>query len=461
VKKVLALVKGNLVPVVCLLVIVVSLPVAWFFSSNMNASIREEVKKKADSAMTKIRGAQVAYTVPALHPDEAPLEERSAPNAEKTEFYRAQRERVLREHEAVVERAIEVNARGEREPIVENLFPDPGASEQILTAEMARKIVGDSNQPSVYEGLLSAIDAGGAPDEERIADVLTDVRDRRLEQMDLVDASTISAEDADIIREALIERRRAEYRRRANEISVYGTIEAIRGSDSGGPTTSSNEWSEIPTEIPASSPSVAECFIWQWDYWVISDVLAAIANANTVDGGLTPVPESAVKRLEWVKVEALPVLASDNNSGGGDFGGDFGGGGGDTGGGMDSGGLVPTDAKVSVTGRTSSLSNDLYDVRRVRMSVIVSSEQLPKLWDAFSRTNFMTVIGVQLEEIDPVAQLREGYDYGPSHVMRAQIDVETIWLRSWTTELMPPSIKRRLGVPEQEEPVGDDFGGQG
>ena len=34
--------------------------------------------------------------------------------------------------------------------------------------------------------------------------------------------------------------------------------------------------------------------------------------------------------------------------------------------------------------------------------------------------------------------------------MRANIKVETIWLRSWTTPLMPPTVLKLLGLPIPE-----------
>ena len=58
----------------------------------------------------------------------------------------------------------------------------------------------------------------------------------------------------------------------------------------------------------------------------------------------------------------------------------------------------------------------------------------------------MTVTDVDLQEVDIWEELRQGYYYGTEHVVRATISVETVWLRSWVTPIMPDPVKQTLGI---------------
>ena len=74
------------------------------------------------------------------------------------------------------------------------------------------------------------------------------------------------------------------------------------------------------------------------------------------------------------------------------------------------------------------------------------SDAVPVVLDALCSTNLMTVVSCSLVNTDPQALLEAGFYYGGGHVMEMQVKLETLWLRTWTTESMPQSIKRVLGV---------------
>jgi hypothetical protein len=109
-------------------------------------------------------------------------------------------------------------------------------------------------------------------------------------------------------------------------------------------------------------------------------------------------------------------------------------------------GRVPQDPRVSITGRVSSPENKLFDVRRARIELVVSSEKLPSVIEAFHSTGMMTVTDLDLEPIDVWEDLRQGYAYGNEHVVKASMEIEIVWLRSWTAGLMPATIRAVLGV---------------
>ncbi|HRJ50375.1 MAG TPA: hypothetical protein PKU91_07570, partial [Phycisphaerales bacterium] len=204
--------------------------------------------------------------------------------------------------------------------------------------------------------------------------------------------------------------------------------------------------SDVPRVMPAQPPALDECFMWQFDYWVVSDVLDAIALANTdPDGRPSPVDRSVAKRLERIEtsdqwVMAFAARGSDSM--------------GESVGTVDSGSpdaLIEPKFSRSITGRWSGPGNAVYDVRNVAVTLVASSARLPELMDAFARTNFMTVTDLDLSEVDVWADLEQGYFYGSEHVIRAKFIVETIWLRSWTQPLMPARVRGYLGISSENQ----------
>ena len=92
--------------------------------------------------------------------------------------------------------------------------------------------------------------------------------------------------------------------------------------------------------------------------------------------------------------------------------------------------------------------NPIFDVRRMELELIVSSARLQDVINAIHRTNFMTVTLVNIEAVAPEAELGQGFDYGGEHVVRAKLDIESVWLRSWTAKLMPKVLRGALAIPE-------------
>jgi hypothetical protein len=97
----------------------------------------------------------------------------------------------------------------------------------------------------------------------------------------------------------------------------------------------------------------------------------------------------------------------------------------------------------SFTGRQSG---ELYDVLQVRLAMVVDSQRIPHILDGFAAYNFFTVIDLQLQPMDKLLALHDGYDYGPSSVSQMTVVFDVAWLRSWTTEFMPDDVKSMLGI---------------
>ena len=113
--------------------------------------------------------------------------------------------------------------------------------------------------------------------------------------------------------------------------------------------------------------------------------------------------------------------------------------------------LAPRDFSRSISGRLAP--NGVYDVRPVTMTVVVSSAKLSDFLSAIERTNFMTVTDMDLEEVKVWDDLQKGYYYGPDHVVRATLTIETVWLRSWMSKYMPATFKTKLGIVDPANPT--------
>ena len=204
-------------------------------------------------------------------------------------------------------------------------------------------------------------------------------------------------------------------------------------------------------------PSLAEMFVWQWDQWIVEDMLAALTAANADSRSVLDAP---VKRLRYLQVLDNPLAAQEESSSKSS---------GPAGFGMNNSGRgpappdaagapamaanpkapVPMDFNRSFTGRKS---NPLYDVRNVAMGLVVDVDRLPEVLDAIAKQNFFTVIDMDIEQADPFTDVREGFMYGSSPVMRVSLLVETVWLREWTTEYMPDELKKMMGIALPPDP---------
>ena len=86
---------------------------------------------------------------------------------------------------------------------------------------------------------------------------------------------------------------------------------------------------------------------------------------------------------------------------------------------------------------------------------MATTGELPLLFDALARVNFITVVNAAVERADPFAAAKQGFIFGKDPVSSVRLELETIWLRSWTAPLMPAKIREALGVGGGAAPAGD------
>lgn len=450
--KVLGFIKGNLIIVISIVLILAFLPAGYIFASKWNTKVHDE----ANAAYTKEKRTltskgSINYALPAVLAGEESLTETRAPNSQVTKFYEAKKAEREEQVQEVVSRGTAFNQAGHEE-LIPGLLPKAADDRTLkrLGRDMAETIVGTESKPSVYQRKLQRLNAGMPPEPLSLAAMLESVRDEQQKIFENANSDgKMTPEQAKLLEEKLVSTRLGEYIGRANELTFYCSTDAFVGERSsgkvGGNANSDMEYSIIPATVPPlSTIDESMVFTWLWDYWIVSDMLEATALANTdpVSGAMS-IPQAPVKRIEEIRVSKLDVSAdaADSNDDNGGFT-SRGRGGGGGGGSADQG-----QPKSSFTGRTGGQPESAFDVRTVEMTIVAASKDLPRFVDAIGKTNYMTVVDVDLEPVDVWADLDEGFFYGNDHVMRVHLTVESVWLRSWMVPLMPDPIKQALGIP--------------
>lgn len=403
-KNILPWIKSNVAIVVLSAVILLIIPAAFVGSSMWNARIKKNREKAVSTAMSQLDSSTVTYTAPPAVPGGNPITFKwAAPNKAATEFFRENRTKIEEQIKRITVEAEAIN-KGGHAPLLEGVFPTPTGPTK--TVEFTELLVGKGDTPSAYQKLLNDIKAGGPADPARVAEILNEAERSAREALQASKSTDkFTPEELKEHAERLVKLRLGQYKAHAATISVYATTECLP--------------KDVLRSIPSEPPPVTACWTWQEDYWAIADLLNAVKEANLIDGKLTGDGRSGVDRSVVKRVEQIALFQRDSM--------------GDT-----------------ITGRKGGPTNTVYDVRPASMTVIVSSARLPQFINAISRTNFMSVIDVDFTEVDTHRDLAQGYYYGDEHVVRATVTLESIWLKSWTTALMPEEEKKRREATGEE-----------
>ena len=325
------------------------------------------------------------------------------------------------------------------------IFPNKPKDVVLEEVYLGKKYDGDKDLGtginSAYESLISNSRAGQPPTP---AEVLESVQRRETEfiQNNLKKNSRAEVTEPNDLKDLANELRMARItnlQEKAKDISMYLDPNAIRMPPTEGKTT------------------LARCFVMQWDLWILQDIFAAIANANAgvkdgvlsapikrimsirikdiqaqvaaaVDGA--PAPEEVVETVEAAPTEAAPTEAGSepvDEVVEGDP--------------ISPSTAIPLNYASSFTGLTSC---QLYDVRNVNLELVVATAELPRIFNSFTRQNFMAITNLKYKPVNLFQAARMGYLYGTEACCQITMTVQTIWLREWTTKKMPKDLKKLL-----------------
>lgn len=438
---------------VSVLVILVVLPAAWFVSGGMNQQIRESQRSEGERLLQQLKGLTVSYSLPAPFEGLEEIRESGVlPHEKRTSFFREQLELQDARIEEAVATIADFNQKG-RGPLVEGLFPkEPadGTQAQLLRLQMQKLLVPDDDPgtQAAYEALVASLNATTPPEPQMVLERLRDEEQRLLEREQAKSGrSELTAEEADALQDELKEQRLNLYARRAQDHSIYMSLDVFSGEL---PTSAGLSF---PRQALARPPLHATTWFWQYDYWLAEDVVGFLRLANTRNGELLPIVEAPIKRVVSLSAPPFDVTRTTMQDGV-EVAGDVGP--------SPRTGVFEPRYVVSPSGRDPGWSNQLYDIRPVRMSLVVDSRRIPEILDATAQQNLITVTDLDVGPVDAWEHVEQGYFYGPAHVVQLDLQLEFIYLRSWTAPLMPDVIRTNLGMePHPEEEPEDSGDGDG
>lgn len=419
---VLSWIKSNVASVTFIVLMIGALVALPIVSGKMNASIQEEMKDRVGKLkeLGQLEKTKVEVGNPAIA---EPISETILVNEKLLDRLKQITEAESADAERVLEAALVHNRKG-RGVILPVLFPEPPAADrEVLPEQFHGKLI------EAYHALLERINAGTPPTAESLREDLDRRRAGFLSQTLQKDVGDpLDPDEQQQLADVLTTHRMSRCAEEAGRIGIYASTAAFNP----------------PVWNQAAQPSMLEMYDWQWQYWVIEDVLEGLAAANE---GTVSVTNAPVKRvLEITAYDALGGVAAGGASGRAGFGTSPPA---RTGGGKGAGGPSPAtevklDYAVSMTGRAT---NPLYDVRQVLVRFVAETEHLPAVFDGLARRNFITILDAVIAPADHYEAAKGGYFYGPAPVSEVTLQLETIWLRSWTSEFMPDEVRVVLGLP--------------
>jgi hypothetical protein len=98
---------------------------------------------------------------------------------------------------------------------------------------------------------------------------------------------------------------------------------------------------------------------------------------------------------------------------------------------------------VSVTGR---VSNPMYDVVQFTLVIDVDASQIPAVLAALSHKQLMDVMSLTATAVDSDDMQQQGFFYGSAPVVQLTLSCEALFMRQWTQNLMPDSVKHLRGI---------------
>ena len=202
---------------------------------------------------------------------------------------------------------------------------------------------------------------------------------------------------------------------------------------------------------PAVEFALAQLFQFQWDMWVVEDVLKAIQQVNSksdasgkrVPIGVVQAPVKCINRLLVTPIAGLVPAdaaagATDDASAEAPAGEA-----------IDPKTDVAPDFAASINGLRT---NQLFDVRDATLVVVCETTAVPKLVNALSAQNFITVTGLSLVPADTFAAARQGYAFGSQPCSEVTLKLQSVWLRDWTTESMPKGMMAAIKTAGKPAP---------
>jgi hypothetical protein len=171
-----------------------------------------------------------------------------------------------------------------------------------------------------------------------------------------------------------------------------------------------------------------QMYFAQLSLWLQQDVVAAVKEAN---GGAKSIIDAPVKHLIHVTTPPNFILPASGTPA------------------ADPDAALPKEAVMSPTGR---VCNGLYDVFHFEIEVDVEAARLPDFLRVLGHNRFITPLWVDVRSVDNATELAAGRVYGDRPVINCRIRCENLYLRAWHKQYMPQRIREKLAIPADAAP---------
>lgn len=455
-KKYLEMAKSNPIIVIAIALAIVSLVVLGVIHG-FSRGLVQKIQDRSKVVSTIDGHLKTSVRIPSEKPDEPPQQLTICVNNAAVQALDKLNRSISKEYDGIVQTVQRVNHSG-HEILMPGLLPAPARAQRTTVKQRYRDalqaMLKSSYNPSPSEPV--SLLAGLPPDMASVnATIQAAEKEFMAGQLSAGGAKDLSPKDRQRLRELQLRKVMELFQERAQSLQLYAQTEVGAGDFP-------LDYKAIRGPQDPAEASDGELWEGQIGFWIQQDIIKAIATANGLSDVSANVINAPVKRLIqiWVvpgsvgadsegglKVRAPALSASGNSSSG--FGAPIMSATGQQGQAFqppavaDPSSKLPDDFHRSPTGR---VANGLYDVRHVWVSVVVDSQQLPKLIQALSQVNFMSVLQMDLRDVDEYDALREGYFYGVRDAVRADMLIETVWFRDWLLNLMPTAVLERYGL---------------
>lgn len=448
IKNVLNWLKSNPITTLCAVVVVVSLgsfyyPIYW-----KGSQFRSELTSRQQTVSELESFESQSVQIPPAAPDEPPTDTQMVINDAAINKLQRVYKQLESEYSEIYQEATRLNKAG-HEVMLSGLFPQPMDNSRQFRAREAYR--------DQFRSLYEALNAGSKPGPEAVQEMLDQTESDLRSSYLLSETERLSEDQQRELRKRQAERLVDLYKQTASEHHVYA--EPVKLDPRTG------EWQTGPFQIgdwaKGRKPPMEDLWEGQMQLWIQQDLVRALRMVNNMQNPDTSLREVPVKRVKKMLVKPGYVGVPE--------------------GGRIRGGVpdeskvqeivekmqqakqsrLPADFTISPTGRKS---NPVYDVRHAVLTLVIDSQRIPQLFNAISSVNFMTIIGMDITDVDEYEAMRDGYYYGSDDAVELDLTVETLWLRSWTaghlTEqiaadqneqfdegLMPDEVRYTLGLP--------------
>ena len=479
-KAVTDFIKSNPVVVVSAVIVVAALTFLFLVVSAGGKSLVQEVEKRKQTIVDINNLKNTTIEVPGEKPDDPQRSITIVANKPSIEKLSEMYAKMEEQYEQVTQFALNKNQMGHA-PMMEGLLPKPTSRSALFTAkeEYKKALHAMLSRATALDDDAPRLNAGPRPAEEEFYNEIQKVEDKFLASFIPRKAITdLSIEEQKRLASLKMDKALDMVTDVARRIYIYADTDPLSP--------------EYPFDVgmwaaDGPEPTLAEIWEGQMNLWIQQDIVRAIQQANSpIDEKGNPIRNfnvlrAPVKHLMKIRVNnryvgintsgSVNTFAVETSVEGADERvtgprGQF------AAARRTAEGDVFNRQEVSEAFReeiakyndnpgqrlpemfqhvpSGRVSNAIYDVRHVTLDAVVDFQQLPRLFEAIGDVNFMTVLNVNVSNVDEYDALKRRYAYGDSDCVRVQILIESIWFRDWTKKLMPDMVKTSLGIRTEE-----------